>query len=168
MKTILVLFCSLLFLQGCTYAISPGLADRADKTIPFEKLQADPDSFKGKLLVLGGTIVQAMAVNQGTLLEVDRKPLDYWGKPVRTSRKGSRFLAFSPGHLNTMAYAPGVDITLAGEVLGTGSPMIGDKRYDDPVVFVKELKLWERERPARDSPQWMDPLYDPNGPGRQE
>lgn len=169
MKMTVILFSLTLFLQGCTYAISPGMADRADKTIPFEKLQADPDAYKGKLLILGGTIAQTTTVNQGTLFEVDRKKLDYWGKPIRTKRSGGRFFAFFPGYLNAMAYAPGVDVTIAGEVLGTGSPLIGDRRYDDPVVIMKEIKLWEREHPAHDNPTWMDPLSDdPRSPGGRE
>jgi len=168
MKMIAVLFSTVLFLQGCTYAISPDMADKADKTVLFEKLQADPDSFKGKLIIVGGTIAQTSDVNQGTLIEVIQRPLDYWGKPERTKRTGGRFLVFHTGPLNMMAYAPGVDITIAGEVLGTDSPMPGGKQYDYPVVLAKELKLWEREPRSRDKTRWMDPLYDPARSGRPE
>jgi outer membrane lipoprotein len=168
MKMIGVLFSITLCLQGCTYAISPGIADRADKTIPFEKLRADPDAFQGRLLILGGTIAQTSAVGKGTLIEVAQKPLDYWGKPERTKRTGGRFLVFTPGYLNTLAHAPGVDITVAGEVLETGSRISGGKRYDDPVLLIKELKLWKREPGPRDAPRWIDPLYDPAGSGRPE
>lgn len=169
MKRFAVLFSIMLFFQGCTYAISPGVADKADKTILFEKLQADPDSFKGKLIIVGGTIAQISEVNQGTLIEVTQKPLDVWGKPERTKRTGGRFLVFHPGLLNMLAYAPGVDITIAGEVLGTSSPRIGDKQYDYPIVLSKELKLWEREPRSRDKTQWMDPLSDnPARSGRPE
>ena len=168
MKTIAVLFSCMLFFQGCSYAISSGMAGRADKTVLFEKLQADPDSFKGKIIIVGGTIAQTSDVNQGTLIEVTQRPLDYWGKPERTKRTGGRFLVFHPGQLNMMAYAPGVDITIAGEVLGTESPMIGEKQYDYPIVLSKELKLWEREPQSRDKAKWMDPLYDPARSGRPE
>ena len=168
MKKIAVLFSITLFLHGCTYAISPDMAAQADRTIPFEKLQADPDSFKGKLVILGGTITQITTVKQGTLLEVTQKRLDYWGKPERTKRTGGRFLVFRQGYLNTMAYAPGVDITIAGEVLGVRSPMVGDTQYDSPLVLAKEIKLWGREGKARDKPQWMDPLYDPASSARPE
>ncbi len=164
MKRITVLFGIMLFFQGCTYAISPGMADKADRSIRFEKLQADPDSFKGKIIIVGGTIAQATEVNGGTLLEVIQRPLDYWGKPERTKRTGGRFLVFHPGPLNTMAYAPGVDITVAGEVLGTRSPVVGGKQYDYPVVLVKEHKLWEREPGSQNKARWMDPLN--NGPAR--
>ena len=145
MKMIAVLFSIMLFSQGCTYAISPGIADKADRTVLFEKLQADPDAFKGRLIIVGGTIAQTNNVNQGTLIEVTQKPLDYWGKPQRTKRTSGRFLVLHPGPLNMMAYAPGVDITIAGEVLGTGSPMLGAQQYDYPVILAKELKLWERK-----------------------
>ncbi len=167
MKTIIVLFGTLMFLQGCTYAISPAVRDHADKTIPFEKLLADPESCTGKLFILGGTIAQTSTTQQGTLIEVVQKRLDYWGKPEHSQRTGGRFLALHPGHLNPMAYAPGRDITIAGEVQGTSSRLLGDNHYDYPVLLLKEHKLWERERPSWDRPQWIDPLYDPDGPGRR-
>jgi len=168
MKKIALLFSITLFLQGCTYAISPDMADRADKTIPFETLQADPITFKGKLVILGGTIAQVTTLKQGTLIEVNQKQLDYWGQPERTKRTGGRFLVFHEGYLNTMAYAPGIDITLAGEVLGTGSPMIGDAQYDYPVLLAKELKLWAAEPRSREKAPWMDPLTEPARTGRPE
>ncbi len=166
MKNTIVLFGIMLVIQGCSYAISPDVAHRADKSVRFEKLQADPDSFKGKIIIAGGTIAQASEVNRGTLLEVIQRPLDYWGKPERTKRTGGRFLVFHPGLLNMMAYAPGVDITVAGEVLGTSSPMIGSKQYDYPLLLSKELKLWEREKGSGDKARWMDPLS--KGPARSD
>jgi len=168
MKMLVILFAAALLLQGCSYAISPNMADKADKTLSFEKLQADPEAFTGRLLILGGTIAEITAINQGMLIEVDQKQLDYWGKPVRTSRTGGRFIVFHPGYLNTMIYGQGVDITIAGEVLGLTSPMIGDRPSLYPIILVKELKRWERERKSRDSPQWIDPLYDPAGRSRPE
>jgi len=158
MKMIAVLFSIMLFFQGCTYAISPGMVDRADKTVRFEKLQADPDSFKGKLVIVGGTITQTSEVKRGTLIEVTQKRLDYWGKPERTKKTGGLFLVFYPGPLNMLAYAPGADVTVAGEVLGTSSPMIGDQQYADPILLVKELKLWQPEPRSSDKARWMDPL----------
>jgi outer membrane lipoprotein len=168
MKMIIVLFGIMLVFQGCSYAISPGFADKADRSVRFENLQADPDSFKGKIVILGGTIAQASEVNRGTLLEVIQRPLDYWGKPERTKRTGGRFFVFNPGPLNMMAYAPGVDITIAGEVLGSRSPMVGGKQYDYPVLLSKERKLWEREPGSSDKTRWMDPLYGPSRSGRPE
>jgi outer membrane lipoprotein len=168
MKKIMMLFFAALFVQGCSYAISPEMTGKADKTASFEKLLAEPDVFTGRILILGGIITQITTVNQGMLIEVDQKKLDYWGKPERTSRTGGRFIIFHPGYLNALIYGQGVGITVAGEVLGFSSPMIGDRQYAFPILLVKELKLWARERGPKDSPTWIDPLYDPAGRSRPE
>ena len=157
-----------LLLQGCTYAISKEYSRKAAKTISFDMLQADPDSYKGKLLILGGIIVQTTAVKKGTLIEIEQKRLDYWGKPERMKRTGGRFLAFHPSYLDPLVYSPGRDITVAGEVQGTQSPALGDKEYDYPIILTKEIKLWEPVRESWNKPKWIDPLYnyDPSSGGR--
>lgn len=166
MKKIVLLMSTALFFQGCSYAISPDLAKRADKTIPFETLERDPEPYKGKLVILGGVIVQTTTVKQGTLIEVLQKPLDYWGKPRRTDTSGGKFLVHYSAYLDPLVYAPEREITVAAEVEGTRSKALGDIEYSYPVVLSKELKLWPRERPPQYRPDYMDPLlYDPNTPG---
>ncbi len=149
-----------LLLQGCTYAVSKGLVKESDKTITFEMLQTDPDKYKGKILILGGTIAKTTAIKQGALIEVEQKKLDYWGKPERMKRTGGRFLVVYQAFLDPLVYYPGRDITVAGEVQGTSSPMLGGREYDYPIVLSKELKLWPRVRESMEKPQWIDPLYD--------
>lgn len=170
MKTIPVLFVTLLLLYGCTYAISPPMADKAAKNIPFEKLQADPEAFIGKLFILGGTIAQTTNTKQGTVIEIVQKKLDYWGKPERTRRTGGRFLVFHPGFLDPMVFAPDRDITVAGEVLELNTPVLGGQHTDYFVVLSREYKLWEQERPSWNRPKWFDPLYDTRnaGPGMSD
>lgn len=170
MKNIVCVIGIALLLQGCTYAISPEISHKADKTISFDRLQADPDEYKGKLLILGGIIAQTTAIKQGTLIEIEQKRLDYWGKPERMKRTGGRFLAFYPGYLDPLVYSPGRDITIAGEVQGISSPALGDKQYDYPVILTKEMKLWPVIRESWNKPQWIDPLYnyDPSSGGRGE
>src|SRR3990172_809656 len=114
MKTLPLLVGILLLVQGCTYAISPAVSRKADKSITFEALQADPGPFAGKLIILGGTIADIAAVKQGTLIEVIHRDLDYWGKPERTERTAGRFYVVHPRQLDPMVYARGRDITIAG------------------------------------------------------
>jgi outer membrane lipoprotein len=168
MKKIVALSAVALLLQGCTYAISPEMSARVDKTISFEMIQADPDTFKGKLVLLGGTIAMTVNSEQGTVIEVVQKPLDYWGKPKRTDRTGGRFLMISPRYLDAMIFAPGREITVAAEVAGTRNKALDEMDYSYPVVIARELKLWERERQSWDKPQWIDPLNDPYYPARQD
>jgi outer membrane lipoprotein len=162
MNVITVLLGIVVFFQGCTYAISPAVADKADRTITFEMLRADPNLYAGKVVILGGVIAQITAVKQGTLITVVQKPLDYWGKPVRTNKTGGYFLVFSPRYLDSLTHASGRELTVAAEVGGTRLNVLGDTEYDYPVLSSKELKLWpsEQSRPGAQT-QWGDPLYDP-------
>ena len=166
MKKIAFLMSVALFFQGCSFAISPELAKRADKNIPFETLARDPDPYKGKLVILGGIITQTTPLKKGTLIEVLQKPLDYWGKPRRTDTSGGKFLVYYSSYLDPLVYAPERELTVAAEVEGTRSKALGDIEYSYPLVLSKELKLWPQERPPQYRPDYIDPLrYNPNDPG---
>jgi len=158
----MVLIGLILSLQGCRYAISPEIVDNADKTITFEMLRSDPDLYQGRLVILGGTIAQITNVKSGVLITVDQKSLDYWGKPMRTTRTGGQYLIFYPRYLDFLSYAPGREITVAATVEGTKLKALGDSEFDYPVLISKELKLWPKEQKRPDAQtQWGDPLYDP-------
>jgi outer membrane lipoprotein len=162
MKRFMVLVGFILLLQGCRYAISPEIVNMADKKITFDMLRSDPDLYRGKLVILGGTIAQIANVKSGVLITIDQKPLDYWGKPMLTRRTGGQFLLFYPRYLNFLSYAPGQVITVAAVVEGTKLIALGDSEYDYPVLVSKELKLWPREQNQPEAQtQWGDPLYDP-------
>jgi len=164
MKKAVLLMVVALCMEGCTYAVSRDLAEKADKTITFNMIMTDPEAFKGKLVIFGGTIASVKNAKDGTFIEVIQKSLDYWGKPKRTDKSGGRFLIFSRGHLDSLVYSPGRDLTVAGEVAGTRQQTLGEIDFSYPLLILKELKLWERpERSARE-PKWWDPLYDPYGP----
>jgi outer membrane lipoprotein len=160
MNALGAMFGLLLFLQGCSYAISPELVARTDKTLSFEKLRDDPDSFKGKTVILGGTVVRLAASPTGAVIELVQKPLDYWGKPRRTNESGGRFLVRSPRPLSPLIYGPGRELTVAAEVEGLGKAIENDAAYY-PLLLARELKLWEPQQKTWDKPQWIDPLYDP-------
>jgi outer membrane lipoprotein len=166
MNTFLVIFLllALPLLHGCTYAISSDVLQQADRSLTFQRLQAEPNSHPGAIVVFGGTITSIVNRKDGTLIEIAEKKLDYWGKPIRTDKSGGHFLVFSHRYLDTMLYAPGRDITVAGEVvLAEGRPP-GER--ESPLLFLhaKELKIWPRERLGWDQPPWTDPLYNMYSP----
>ncbi|HTG00513.1 MAG TPA: Slp family lipoprotein [Nitrospirota bacterium] len=154
----------LMLAQGCTYAISRDMVDQADKALTFEMLQADPASYKGKTIILGGVIAHITDTKKGTMLEVIQKPLDLWGKPKRTDRTGGRFLLITSVHLNTLLFTPDREITVACEIAGMRDYFPDELEYSYPVVLSKELKLWPLERQGWEKPQWVDPLDRPAGP----
>jgi outer membrane lipoprotein len=167
MKKIAFMLGAALLFQGCTYAISPDLARQADKNLPFQQIEADPELYKGTLVILGGTIDQIKNVGQDTMLEVVQKPLDHWGRPLHTKQSGGRFLVLSTGYLDTLVYSPGHDITVAAVVQGSRRKGLDEGDYSYPVLLAKELKLWPRENQSWSRPEYLDPLYDPYTSPRQ-
>ena len=167
MKNIILLVSLAMFCQGCSYAISPEYSRQADRTVSIHEIRQDPELFKGKLVIIGGTIDQVSNTDHGTLLEVVERRLDYWGRPERTSKIGGRFLLEYPAHLNTLLYVPGREITVAAIMRGEAAALVHeDLRL--PLFLSKELKLWDDDRKARTGPQWFDPLYDPHASPRTQ
>lgn len=153
------------FLHGCTYAISSDVVQLA-APIAFAQLEADPELYKGKLVILGGTIESIKRTVKGTVVEVTQRPLDLWGKPLRT-KSGGRFVVVHTGYPEVPASATGRDITVAAVVEGTRHEGLDDLDFRCPVLLSRELKLWPRERPSWNRPQYFDPLYDPYTSPRQ-
>ena len=153
-----------LLLQGCSYAISPDVSRTADRSVTFEQFQADPPSVKGKIVIFGGQIVQIRTVKNGTLIEIAQKELDYWGKPRRTDRTGGHFIVHRSRSLDVLVFAPGREITVAGEVSGTEEKFQAESVVPYPLINAREIKLWPQEKPGWEKPQYLDPLYDRNAP----
>ena len=137
MKNIILAISLALFFQGCTYAISREYTRQADRTISFREIKQDPEIYKGKLVIIGGTIDQVSSTDHGTLLEVEERSLDYWGRPERTNKTGGRFILLYPAHLNTLLYAPGREITAAATVDGTEAASLVDQDAPRSALFVK-------------------------------
>ncbi len=138
------------------------MSAKADKTITFDQVSSDPETYKGKILIIGGVIVAAQNTGQGAMLEVARKSLDIWGRPKRTLRTEGGFVLKHHGYLNTITYSPGREITAAAEVSG-GMTKSLETGQSYPLFISRELRLWEGRRPSPDGPSIGDPLYDPYG-----
>jgi outer membrane lipoprotein len=110
-------------------------------------------------------IVKTQNVKKGTLIEVLQKELDYWGRPRRTERTGGRFIVVHARYLDAMIFAPGRELTIAGEVAYEDQRILGENANDYPVIKSRELKLWpQQSRSSWEKPEWIDPLYDPGTP----
>jgi outer membrane lipoprotein len=92
-----------------------------DKGISFPALQQNPDSYKGKVVVLGGQIITTTVKADETWIEVLEKPLDYQQRPSDTDKSSGRFLVRFQGFLDPAIYASGRKLTVAGQVDGSTS-----------------------------------------------
>jgi outer membrane lipoprotein len=133
-----------LILSACTPVISPQLMEQVDRDVTYSSLAARPDEFKGKIVLLGGTIVQTVPKPGETEIEVVQKPASASGEPHLTDKSEGRFLIVVDRFLDPAIYQTGRDITVAGEVRGSEVRRIGEIDYRYPVITAQELYLWRR------------------------
>ncbi|MGH7231131.1 MAG: Slp family lipoprotein [Nitrospiraceae bacterium] len=151
LMTVLTLGCA-----ATEQVIPESLEAQVDKSVTFEQLKESPDSYRGKLVVLGGEVLKAKRLKDGTQLEVLQLPLEN-GQPAspRNESQG-RFLAIQKEFLDPATVTDETRVTIVGEVMGATTQHLDEMEYRYPTIEVKHLKVWEPlpvyEPPAR--PRW--------------
>jgi outer membrane lipoprotein len=146
-RTLLVSGIVGLMLSACAPVISRQVMDQVDRDITYGALAGRPDEFKGKMVLLGGTIVQAVPKPAETEIEVVQKQVSSDGEPRLTDNSEGRFLVVVDRFLDPAIYGSGRDITVAGEVRGSVQRRLGEIDYRYPVIAARELYLWKRPSP---------------------
>lgn len=135
MKKFFILVMVLGLLSGCVHAVSRGVLQEVDKKVTFAALVKEPNAYKGKVVLLGGIIVDTINKPEGTLLEVYETALDREGKPVHSDRSEGRFLALYQGFLDSEIYKQGRKVTIAGIVQGEKTQSLGEIQYRYPYSY---------------------------------
>jgi outer membrane lipoprotein len=140
----------LALLAGCSASpISKPLRQAAAQQPAFSDLAARPDAYKGRSVLLGGSIVQTTNLPKSTEIEVLQKPLDsYDDGPEDSDRSSGRFLVRCAGFLDSAIYAKGRDITVAGAVEGQETRALDQIQYAYPVIGCQQIYLWPNTPPA--------------------
>ncbi len=126
--------------SGCAHTISKQSLALADRTITFTTLQENPDAYRGKYVLLGGTVAEMTRTGDATQLEVKQYDLDSHEEPDLTAGPGGRFLAITPDALDAAAYK-GALVTVVGEVRGKKVQPLKGVDYTYPLIAIKELKF---------------------------
>lgn len=141
LKGIIILLSLAVFIAGCAPVISKNVLESADRTIGFTDLARDPDTYRGKTVVLGGVVIKVENLEDRTVAEVLDTTLDGSLKPVNIDESKGRFIVEFTGFKDPFVYT-GRLITVVGKVAGTQSKEIGRKRYTYPVITPVEHYLW--------------------------
>jgi outer membrane lipoprotein len=159
---------AVLCLSACAHVIPEDALQQVDRELRFSALQKAPQEHKGKEIVLGGVIVGLVHKKEGSVLEVYQTAMDRRGKPVDLDSSAGRFLALYQGLLESEIYRKGRRVTLVGIVQGGKVMKLGEIDYRYPYVLIKEIYLWEEEKPFRYEPYpwgfwdpWWYPWYLP-------
>jgi outer membrane lipoprotein len=130
----------LLAAGGCGPAISTALQREAGPPVDFAALSAQPDRYKGRLVILGGEVMSVTPWDHGSLLTVDQRQLDERLNPVGDISGGS-FAVESDQWLNSEWYLPKSKVVVAGVVQGHKDGL--------PLLKAREINLlapptWEK------------------------
>jgi len=141
----LVVFTTGLVMSGCAPVISRETLKDVDKSLRFEQILANPDTFRESIVLLGGEIIDTKNFSDETRIFVLQRPLEFRNKPASTDVSKGRFIISTPDFLDPAIYRPGRKITVVGSVLGKEVRPLEEIAYPYPVIAQKELYLWPSE-----------------------
>ena len=128
---------------GC-HPISPSVIQEADQSLSFAEIRDNPDQYRGKVVVFGGTVVSTETRQNETLVEVQQKRLGAGMEPRDGDQKtGGRFLAVFPGTLDPAEYTRGRRITVGGEIEGRTWVTSGEKEMGYPLIRAMDSRLYD-------------------------
>lgn len=149
-----------LFGTGCSHGLSSAIRQQVDNTLSMEQLRINPDTYKDRVVMLGGEIVTTRNFTDSTRLEILQKPLDASGMPYDIDKSQGRFMAQCNTYLDPTIYATGRQVTIAGRVLGSLTDKIGEAEYVYPLISCLEARLWPQKPvdpyPAYSYWSWWD------------
>ena len=163
-----------LWTAGCAgvSVVPPDLKDKIDREISFLQVSASPQSYKGKFIVVGGTVLSIKLLKQnGTQIEVLELPLTNGHEPQgRLLDSHGRFLAIHKEFLDPATIPIGTRVTVVGEVTGSTTLMLDEVDYAYPTIDIASLTIWPPMLPAywfRPFPYfgvyWGPPQWSPYG-----
>lgn len=134
-----------IFAAACSsQRVVPGsLEPLVDRTVTFQEILSAPESYQGKVVVLGGVVLKAKRLKDGTQIELLQLPLDQRERPLLDRQQSQgRFLAIQQEFLDPATLVEGTKMTVVGEVSGAKTDYLDEVEYRYPVVIVKHLHSW--------------------------
>jgi len=149
----------ILLLNACSSGppvVPPELESHIDSSVSFPEILGAPSMYQGKTVLLGGEILSAKRVKDGTQFEILQLPTEGDDPPAaRRSDSQGRFLAFDRDVRDPAAYPAGTRVTVVGEVTGESIQPLDESDYRYPTLDVKHVYVWDpgaSQRRRRSSP----------------
>jgi outer membrane lipoprotein len=135
----------LVFMVGCSgvQVVPKDLEEQVNRDISFVQLVENPLPYKGRIIVVGGKVLSAKRLKDGTQIEVLQLPLNRHMQPVESLQKSKgRFLALQEEFLDPATLPLGTRVTVVGEVSGMVTLPLDETTYDFPTLVIKSLTVW--------------------------
>ena len=137
-----------ILLAGCSSqrVVPESMEPFVDRTVTFRDLLASPESYRGRVLVLGGEVLKAKRLQDGTQIELLQLPLQDGEEPsLDRQQSQGRLLALQQEFLDPATVVEGTRVTIVGEVSGGKIDRLDDVEYRYPTLIVKHLHIWPVE-----------------------
>ena len=134
-----------LFMAGCSgvQVVPKDMENKVNRDISFVQLLENPFPYKGQIMVVGGKVLSAKRLKDGTQIEVLQLPLDRNMKPGGSLQKSQgRFIALQEEFLDPATLPSGTRVTVVGEVSGMVTLPLDETTYDFPTLVIKRLTVW--------------------------
>lgn len=135
----------ILIVMGCAAGISRQSRSKITYTGTFSMLQKTPDVYKGKVVMLGGRIIDTKTSPLLSELTVLQLALGSGSRPVNPDRSEGRYIVRTKQILDPEVYQKDMLLTVVGTLTGNRVLPIGDFKYTYPLVELIEIKLWPKE-----------------------
>jgi outer membrane lipoprotein len=116
--------------------------DATTATPQFSQIKGAPESFKGQTLVLGGQVLSARRLKEGTRIEVLQLPLNEAQQPsLDLTKSQGRFVAIQREFLDPATVPQGTFLTITGQLTGSVTQPLDETDYT--------FRCWRSKRFAR-------------------
>lgn len=137
----------LLIVAGCAHAISRENQESALRDLTPESILRDFETYKGRLVLMGGEVIKTRNLKGETLIEVLQKPLSRsTDRPLENKDADGRFLVKYETFKDPYVFSQGREITIAGIVAGKDVSKIDHREYTYVVLQNRETHLWTERK----------------------
>ena len=130
-------------LHSCTSIQKRPNQQESYEKISFSEILRSPEQHRGKVVRLGGVILNVVNKEEGSTLEILEKPLNLRGRPKPGDDSGGRFIAVFGEFLDKAIYRMDRQVTIIGEITGMKTAPIGEATYNYPLLSGREIQLWK-------------------------
>jgi outer membrane lipoprotein len=146
--------------------VPPELATQVDPGIKFVDLQESPANYIGRVVMLGGIILEAKRTENETEIEILELPVGPDGPLTENRlRSAGRFIAVHSAFVDPETIPSGTPVSIIGVVKGSTTKPLDESEYTYPILEAKHIVNWNMVVAQRaGDPVFLSPFLAPFAP----
>ncbi len=150
----------ILIVIGCMAPFPKDVREKADRKLRFSAYRDNPESYKGKTVVVVGEVITTRPLKDRTEVEILHRPMDFTWRPKDEGSDG-RYIVVINEFLDPAVWKQGREVTFIAGITGSREGKIGERRYNYPVLKALDWMLWKPVPGDYYYRRYYDPFRDP-------